>query len=116
MGRCACGKGRAEWSGSRECDMNHHQGFLQAIIESPDDDTPRLVFADWLDDHDQPQRAEFIRVQIERARLSEDDAKQSELRERENSLLETCREAWLEPIPACMREFARFRRGFVERV
>jgi uncharacterized protein (TIGR02996 family) len=25
--------------------------FLRAICESPDDDAPRLVFADWLDEH-----------------------------------------------------------------
>jgi uncharacterized protein (TIGR02996 family) len=43
-------------------------GLLQAIRENPADDLPRLVYADWLDDHDQPQRAEFIRLQIELAR------------------------------------------------
>ncbi|MBX7102613.1 MAG: TIGR02996 domain-containing protein [Gemmataceae bacterium] len=31
----------------------------------PDDDTLRLVYADWLDEHDDPARAEFIRIQIE---------------------------------------------------
>ena len=35
--------------------------FLQAIAEEPADDTSRLVFADWLEEHDQPARAEFIR-------------------------------------------------------
>jgi uncharacterized protein (TIGR02996 family) len=43
--------------------------FLAAIIERPDDDVPRLVFADWLDEHGQPERAEFIRVQVELAAL-----------------------------------------------
>jgi uncharacterized protein (TIGR02996 family) len=42
--------------------------FLRAIAADPEDDTPRLVFADWLDEHDDPQRAEFIRVQVELAR------------------------------------------------
>jgi uncharacterized protein (TIGR02996 family) len=45
------------------------RAFLDAIRESPDDDTPRLVYADWLDDHDEPARATFIRVQCELARL-----------------------------------------------
>lgn len=36
--------------------------FLQAILADPDDDAPRLVYADWLEDSD-PARAEFIRVQ-----------------------------------------------------
>jgi uncharacterized protein (TIGR02996 family) len=28
----------------------------------PDEDTPRLALADWLDDHDQPDRAELLRL------------------------------------------------------
>jgi uncharacterized protein (TIGR02996 family) len=27
-----------------------HEAFLQAVRENPDDDTPRLVYADWLDE------------------------------------------------------------------
>jgi uncharacterized protein (TIGR02996 family) len=42
--------------------------LLKAVAADPDDDLPRLVFADWLDEHDEPERAEFIRVQVERAR------------------------------------------------
>lgn len=38
--------------------------FLDAIRETPDDDTPRLIFADWLDDHGQEARAEFIRLHV----------------------------------------------------
>src|SRR5262249_47301302 len=51
--------------------MKHPPAFLSDIIEHPDDDAPRLVYADWLDEHgDVAQaRAEFIRVQIELARL-----------------------------------------------
>src|SRR5690242_1539927 len=44
--------------------MNEREGFLAAIQEAPDDDTPRLVFADWLDERDDPL-GEFIRLQIE---------------------------------------------------
>ena len=40
--------------------------LLKSIAASPDDDLPRLVAADWLDEHDEPERAEFIRVQIAR--------------------------------------------------
>jgi uncharacterized protein (TIGR02996 family) len=39
-------------------------GFLRAICTTPDDDTPRLVYADWLDEHGEHERAEFIRVQF----------------------------------------------------
>jgi uncharacterized protein (TIGR02996 family) len=37
--------------------------LLNAIIASPGDDLPRLIFADWLDDRGEADRAEFIRVQ-----------------------------------------------------
>ena len=39
--------------------------FLSKIRETPDDDIPRLVFADWLDEHRQHERAELIRVSCE---------------------------------------------------
>lgn len=38
--------------------------LLAAIAAHPDEDTPRLMYADWLDENDQPERAEFIRLQI----------------------------------------------------
>ncbi|HUR52907.1 MAG TPA: TIGR02996 domain-containing protein [Gemmataceae bacterium] len=47
--------------------------FLAAICTNPSDDTPRLVFADWLEDHGQPVRAAFVRGQIELARTDEAD-------------------------------------------
>lgn len=43
--------------------------FVRAIVERPDDDLPRLVYADWLEDQGEPERAEFIRVQCEIAEL-----------------------------------------------
>jgi uncharacterized protein (TIGR02996 family) len=43
------------------------KAFLKEICASPDDDAPRLVYADWLDDHGEQERAEFIRAQIELA-------------------------------------------------
>lgn len=47
--------------------MNDGDALLAAIRARPDDDTPRLVYADWLDDLQTPAetaRAEWIRVQI----------------------------------------------------
>lgn len=40
------------------------QGFLAAIRADRDNDVIRGAYADWLDEHDRPERAEFIRVQI----------------------------------------------------
>src|SRR5262249_26518532 len=59
--------------------------FLSDILESPDDDTSRLIYADWLDDHGQPERAEFIRVQIELARLPYRDRRRLSLEQRERA-------------------------------
>ena len=42
--------------------------FLDAIFDSPDDDTPRLVYADWLQEHGQEHYAQFIRLQCAAAR------------------------------------------------
>ncbi len=44
--------------------MNEEQLLLNAVLANPLDDAPRGVYADWLDDHGQSERAEFIRVQI----------------------------------------------------
>jgi uncharacterized protein (TIGR02996 family) len=48
-----------------------YAALLQAILDTPDDDFPRLVMADWLEENDQPERSEFIRVQVELAGLRE---------------------------------------------
>src|SRR5262245_27253734 len=42
--------------------------FLDAIFDAPSDDTPRLVYADWLEEHGQGNYARFIRLQCEAAR------------------------------------------------
>ncbi len=43
--------------------MSDRGAFLRAIRDRPHDDLPRLVYADWLDEHGDPERAEFIRLQ-----------------------------------------------------
>jgi uncharacterized protein (TIGR02996 family) len=42
--------------------------LLAAILAHPAEDTPRLAYADWLQEQGDDERAEFIRVQIELAR------------------------------------------------
>lgn len=44
-----------------------HAPFLRAVIARPDDDLPRLVYADWLDEQGDSDRAEFIRLQCQLA-------------------------------------------------
>jgi uncharacterized protein (TIGR02996 family) len=44
--------------------------FLRVIKADPDADVPRLVFADWLDEQGDTDRAEFIRLQVRGATLA----------------------------------------------
>jgi uncharacterized protein (TIGR02996 family) len=94
--------------------MSLEQGFLDAVIETPDDDTPRLVYADWLDRRGDP-RAEFIRVQIDLERLPLDHSRRDTLERRERELLDKHAREWAEPLHPLVREWV-FRRGFIERV
>ena len=53
--------------------MSDRAALLRAIIAHPDEDTPRLVYADWLDENGNTNRAACIRAQIERERVAESD-------------------------------------------
>jgi uncharacterized protein (TIGR02996 family) len=88
---------------------------MKAIIAEPDDDTPRLVYADWLEDHSQPERAEFIRLQCQLARMPANDPRRRELEEREGQLLDAHGESWRATLPEWVF-LGSFRRGFLEEV
>lgn len=49
--------------------MTEGDALLATICAEPSADTPRLIYADWLDEHEQPERAEFVRVQVKLAGL-----------------------------------------------
>ena len=53
--------------------MAEMRPFLRTIAENPDDDNPRLVFSDWLEENGHQDRAEFIRLQIELANMNPSD-------------------------------------------
>jgi uncharacterized protein (TIGR02996 family) len=100
--------------------MSDELALLTAIIANPDEDTPRLMFADWLQENGQPERAEFIRVQIEITPLPDrhtrplhdrapDNARITRFRE----LFAAHQEEWLRPLGVKIPR-ATFRRGFVE--
>lgn len=90
--------------------MMSQQAFLQKILAEPDDDAPRVIFADWLEEQGDPDRAAFIRVQCELARRGSDDDLYSDLQARERRLLVANAPRW------CEDWFIghRFRRGFLE--
>lgn len=103
--------------------MSLHGAFLQSILESPEDDTPRLVYADWLDENGDPERAEFIRTQVETARLAPNDLKRRALEKQTAALLKAHGKEWVRPLADALRcprgsqlHGWTFRRGFVEEV
>src|SRR5690242_12658735 len=93
--------------------MSDEKALLSAIWAHPHEDTPRLVYADWLQEHGQPERAEFIRVQIELARLGEWDEspRKTELEKREEVLWKKHAKAWKAGLPKLLQA-ASFHRGF----
>jgi uncharacterized protein (TIGR02996 family) len=94
--------------------MSDGDALLAAICANPDEDTPRLVYADWLTEHGDPNRATFIRLQVEAARLP-DGTRRVELERAARALLIGHLDTWLGPL----RELATnwlFERGFPERL
>ncbi|MFO0935365.1 MAG: TIGR02996 domain-containing protein [Gemmataceae bacterium] len=105
--------------------------LLESILAAPDDDLPRLIAADWFEENGEPDRAEFIRVQIERARLAssstfsssfpaDDERTRLSLVAREKVLLHKHGERWLAPLRQRGEALqhrgthGQFVRGFVE--
>ena len=90
--------------------MSDRDALFRAILAAPDDDAPRLVFADWLDEHGDPDRAEFIRVQCRMARLPFYESGYPALQDRAARLfvrhMTEWRFPWLPPRQQCRRGFA----------
>jgi uncharacterized protein (TIGR02996 family) len=100
--------------------MTHDDAFLRDVLDHPDDDAPRLIYADWLEEHGYAARAEFIRVQCELAargpaRSREELQARRALGARKEALLERHGAAWAAPLCGLAGEWT-FRRGFVEEV
>jgi uncharacterized protein (TIGR02996 family) len=92
--------------------MNPAEPFLRAIHDRPDDDAPRLVYADWLDERGDADRAEFIRVQCALARAAADDPRRPERLAREQELLKRHGKVWGGLLGELFSNLD-FRRGFL---
>jgi uncharacterized protein (TIGR02996 family) len=92
--------------------MNERDALLKAVCENPDDDTPRLVFADWLQENGEEDRAEFIRIQIQFARGNFRPSEEARLKRRLRKV-EVHQPQWEQEFPAA--EYIHFRGGFIER-
>jgi uncharacterized protein (TIGR02996 family) len=94
--------------------MTDHVAFLRAILDEPADDLPRLVYADWLEEHSDP-RADFIRGQIALDRWPGDDSRRPPLEARVRTLQKEHQAGWLGPLRGVVDGW-EFRRGFVEKI
>jgi uncharacterized protein (TIGR02996 family) len=65
--------------------MGEEGAFFQSILDNADDDIPRLIYADWLDERGDP-RGEFIRIQCELAKMPANDPRRPGLQAREEGL------------------------------
>ena len=92
--------------------MSDRDALLAAILAEPDEDTPRLVYADWLEENGEPERAEFIRIQHRLPGLSRRTAEAKRLIAREAELRKRLFKH-LDKLPFVK---ITFRRGFVDSV
>jgi uncharacterized protein (TIGR02996 family) len=98
--------------------LAEERAFLPPIVARFADDGPRLVFADYLDESDDPAdraRGELIRVQCALARLSGDHPRRGELSHREGELLHRYQLVWSEHLSGLADGF-EFRRGLLDAV
>jgi uncharacterized protein (TIGR02996 family) len=82
--------------------------LLAGVLAAPDDDAPRLVYADWLCEHGDPL-GEWIQLSCMGGEQTEERAR------RGRELLRRHEKAWLAPIRRYVRVW-RFARGFVAHV
>src|SRR5688500_14989487 len=89
--------------------------FLDALRDDPDDDTTRLVYADWLDEHGECERAGFIRLAVRLERLPGGHPGRPALATRYDDARLTHAAEWFGPTPASVEEVG-LRGGTVTRL
>jgi uncharacterized protein (TIGR02996 family) len=95
--------------------VSQEQAFVRAVLDDPEDDVVRLVYADWLEERGDP-RGEFIRVQMALPTMRWDDPRKQEVYDRQQQLLADNQLIWLRAalLAGAVRDAAQFdfRRGF----
>jgi uncharacterized protein (TIGR02996 family) len=88
------------------------RAFAEAILDHPDEDAPRLAYAQWLDTRGDP-RGRFIRIQCELANPANENPRHRRfLQRQEQKLIRRYRTAWWEALPFRFL-LKRFDRGFM---
>lgn len=97
--------------------MTGADAFIWKILDHPEADLPRLVFADWLQEQGEEAHAEFIRLQCELATMTETDKGWMPKKVREGELFwENLRRKWIDPWQELGRgdlTLPEFSRGFI---
>jgi uncharacterized protein (TIGR02996 family) len=91
--------------------VGEHEAFHLAILDDYDNDAPRLVYADWLDEHGHPAMAEFIRLGCEFARQIAEVGQSratDDLWQRSQRLFRAHRAEWLGPLNQPKSRLMRF--------
>jgi len=103
--------------------LSDEHALMAAIRNNPDEDTPRLIYADWLDEHAttdaQRARAELIRAQCELARMSKqasESERAEQLSARVDELIEKFGSEWSKGFPHDANEPTYFVGGFLRRL
>ncbi len=91
--------------------------LLRTIFANPDEQTPRLLYADWLDQHGDPGRAELIRIQCLQYYGRPNPEQSRRLTDRAQGLLAEHQDSWLSPAEEVVCKVdIQWRRGFPESV
>jgi uncharacterized protein (TIGR02996 family) len=92
------------------------QGLMDSVRAAPLDDPPRWVLADYLQSSGDVERARFVRLQLESARLESWDPGRVLSTIRQRALLQTYEAAWRAELPEIEGvKWGRFERGLVNR-
>jgi uncharacterized protein (TIGR02996 family) len=101
--------------------MSERDAIYRGICLSPEDDFPRLVYADVLDesgDESDRDQAEFIRLQIENKKLEAHTPEKITIEHRISQLMNKHKAAWTSQLPRWINDAVErtpdcdFRRGF----
>lgn len=97
--------------------MSDRDALLRAIGEHPEEDTPRLMYADWLEENGDPDRAGFVRAQVELARPGLEPGERYPAVRRNVHYLTNFVRQWHAELPRIDGiEWGDFNRGLVEEV
>ena len=66
--------------------MTDGAALHRSILANPADDTPRLVYADWLEENGRSEEAEFIRVECQLETITPGEPEYTELLDRREEL------------------------------